>query len=153
MHKKFEMNQTKIKSDCPSGRKVVTHNSKSDLPLIPIKIGDYGLAEERHPQDYICVDNGLKPKQSFALRWLAPEFRERILCAVKNSDLRMSPVENLWTLGITLWEVATLARYQPFRQVTDQCFRTLTASIGPELLGPIDLEVRRYTYLLMFLIV
>ena len=33
MHKKFEINQTKIKGSCQSGRKVVTHNSKSDLPL------------------------------------------------------------------------------------------------------------------------
>ena len=33
MHKKFEINRTKIKGDCWSGRKVVTHNSKSDLPL------------------------------------------------------------------------------------------------------------------------
>ena len=37
MHKKFEINQTKIKGGCLSGRKVVTHqNSKSDLPLIEI---------------------------------------------------------------------------------------------------------------------
>ena len=33
MHKKFEINQTKIKGCCQSGRKVVTHTSKSDLPL------------------------------------------------------------------------------------------------------------------------
>ena len=33
MHKKFEINQTKIKGSCQSRRKVVTHNSKSDLPL------------------------------------------------------------------------------------------------------------------------
>ena len=33
MHKKFEMNRTKIKAGCESGRKVVSHNSKSDLPL------------------------------------------------------------------------------------------------------------------------
>ena len=33
MHKKFEINQTKIKGSCQCGRKVVTHNSKSDLPL------------------------------------------------------------------------------------------------------------------------
>ena len=33
MHKKFEINQTKIRGSCQSGRKVVTHNSKSDLPL------------------------------------------------------------------------------------------------------------------------
>ena len=35
MHKKFEISQKKIKGGCQSGRKVVTHNSKSDLPLIP----------------------------------------------------------------------------------------------------------------------
>ena len=33
MQKKFEINQTKIKGGFQSGRKVVTHNSKSDLPL------------------------------------------------------------------------------------------------------------------------
>ena len=33
MHKKFETNQTKIKGGCQSGRKLVTHDSKSDLPL------------------------------------------------------------------------------------------------------------------------
>ena len=33
MHKKFKINQTKIKGGCQSGRKVITHDSKSDLPL------------------------------------------------------------------------------------------------------------------------
>ena len=36
MHKKFEINRTKIKgrlAGCQSGRKLVTHDSKSDLPL------------------------------------------------------------------------------------------------------------------------
>ena len=33
MQKKFEINRTKIKGTCESGRKVVAHNSKSDLPL------------------------------------------------------------------------------------------------------------------------
>ena len=35
---KFEINRTKIKASCQSGRKVVTHNSKSVLPLIHIPI-------------------------------------------------------------------------------------------------------------------
>ena len=34
MLKKFEINRTKIKDSCQSGRKVVIHNSKSDLPLV-----------------------------------------------------------------------------------------------------------------------
>ena len=33
IHKKFEKKWTKIKGCCQLGRKVVTHNSKSDLPL------------------------------------------------------------------------------------------------------------------------
>ena len=33
MHKKFEINQTKIKGSCQSGRRVVPHDSKSDLFL------------------------------------------------------------------------------------------------------------------------
>ena len=33
MHKKFEINRTKIEGSCQSGRKVVTYDSKSDLPL------------------------------------------------------------------------------------------------------------------------
>ena len=34
MHKKFEINRTKIKGSCQSGRKVETHDSKSDLLLV-----------------------------------------------------------------------------------------------------------------------
>ena len=33
MHKKFEINRTKIKGSCQSGKKVVNHDSKGDLPL------------------------------------------------------------------------------------------------------------------------
>ena len=40
MQKKFEINRTKIKGGCQSGRKVVTHNSKSDLPLVDILFSD-----------------------------------------------------------------------------------------------------------------
>ena len=38
MQKKFEINQTKIKGGFQSGRKVVTHNSKSDLPLVHVQV-------------------------------------------------------------------------------------------------------------------
>ena len=46
MHKKFMINRTKIKGGCQSGRKVVSHNSKSDLPLLPSPKGLL-LKEER----------------------------------------------------------------------------------------------------------
>ena len=38
MHKKFEINGTKIEGGCQSGRKVLTNNSKSDLPLTDVRI-------------------------------------------------------------------------------------------------------------------
>ena len=37
MHKKFEINRTEIKGGYQSERKVVSHNSKSDLPLESVK--------------------------------------------------------------------------------------------------------------------
>ena len=39
MHKKLEINLTKINGGCQSGRKLVTHDSKSDLPLTTNKAG------------------------------------------------------------------------------------------------------------------
>ena len=37
MHKKFKINQTKIKGSFQSKRKVATQDSKSDLPLVGYK--------------------------------------------------------------------------------------------------------------------
>ena len=37
MHKKFEINQTNVKAGCQSGRKVVTHNSNSNLSLVKME--------------------------------------------------------------------------------------------------------------------
>ena len=42
MHKKFEVNRTKIKGGCQSCRKVVAHDSRSDLPLVS-KISRFAL--------------------------------------------------------------------------------------------------------------
>ena len=44
MHKKFEINQTKIKGSRQSGSKVVPHDSKSDLPLTHIARGSLPLS-------------------------------------------------------------------------------------------------------------
>ena len=51
MHKKFDVNRTKIKDGCQSGRKVVTHNSKSDLPLpgcCIVQLGFWGSFKNRY---------------------------------------------------------------------------------------------------------
>ena len=53
MHRKFEINRTKIKGGCQSGTKVLTRDSKSDLPLSKISIDP---------------KNGKKIKTSFILK-------------------------------------------------------------------------------------
>ena len=51
MHRKFEINRTKIKGGCLLGVQVVTQDSKSDLPLIdsrhfPLHCGPCGWAND-----------------------------------------------------------------------------------------------------------
>ena len=46
MHKKFEINRDKIKDCCQLGRKVVSHNSKSDLPLVGTCLDTYYVKSE-----------------------------------------------------------------------------------------------------------
>ena len=46
----FEINWTKIKVGCQSGRKVVTHDSKSDLPLVATELEKRGFHTSRHLQ-------------------------------------------------------------------------------------------------------
>ena len=48
MHKKFKINLTKIKGGFQSGRKVVPHDSKSDLPL-----GFYNILHSAAPNELL----------------------------------------------------------------------------------------------------
>ena len=72
MQKMFEINQTKIKGGCHSGRKVVTHNSKSDLSL----------------HSYLCLMQVLRiffrKKSPYAFNRLAIKVNGRFLEGVTN---------------------------------------------------------------------
>ena len=50
MSKKFEMNQTKIKCGCQSGRKVVTHDSMSGFRASLASLAATSLAPDRSTQ-------------------------------------------------------------------------------------------------------
>ena len=76
MHKKFEINWTKIKGGCQSGRKVVPQDSKSDLPLIIFCFGYYSnslcvflrtFKERCCIFKYLNTDHNLKNPKSKAL--------------------------------------------------------------------------------------
>ena len=53
MHKKFVGKWTKIKGGCQSGRKMVTHNSKSDLPIDSFKSLEWCIPCKK--QKRICI--------------------------------------------------------------------------------------------------
>lgn len=53
-----------------------------------------------------------------------------------------SPMENLWSLGITLWEVMTMAQKQPFCELTDEEF--VVRSHENCSLAPIDQKVNAH---------
>ena len=58
MHKKFEINRTKIKDGCQPGRKVVALNSKSDLPLVATyyvhsQVGSGEISEQGKDSTYM----------------------------------------------------------------------------------------------------
>ena len=77
------------------------------------------------------------------LRWLAPEVRERILMQGKTTQI--SKAENIWSLGITLWEVGTFAARRPFEAISDHQFlRAGLINPGPPL-DPIDIKVRYWS--------
>ena len=54
VEKDLEVNQTNIKGDCQSGSKVVTHDSKSDLPLAQFfrfLFTDFSYVDEKKNQN------------------------------------------------------------------------------------------------------
>ena len=80
-HKKFEINQTKVKVGCQLGRKVVTHNSKSDLPL-----SELNLSNIFHPILSVLIGTYLScDKKSFTLIY---EFIELVHQAKARVGLR-----------------------------------------------------------------
>ena len=66
MHKKFEINRTKVKGSCQSGRKVVTHYSKRTLPL-----DMYLKSDSAFTQSYIHILCGGQCVKSYLVYMVA----------------------------------------------------------------------------------
>ena len=62
MHKKFEINQTKIKGGCHLGRKVIPLDSMSDLPLKKSRNEKKVILNVFH-----CLFSALDPLQSLSI--------------------------------------------------------------------------------------
>ena len=81
----------------------------SDPPII--KIGDFGMAHEVYADYYKKGNPGMMP-----VRWMAPETLR---------DGKFSSASDVWSFGVVLWEMVTLAE-QPYQgTINNGIFLTL----------------------------
>ncbi|XP_032831909.2 uncharacterized protein LOC116955065 [Petromyzon marinus] len=80
---------------------------------LTVKIGDYGIGPDKHPDDYVDLGVG----DPVALRWLAPELLLNL-----NAQPRAAPQTapgNVWAMGVTLWELLESGA-RPYGSVSDE---------------------------------
>ncbi|KAL3877897.1 hypothetical protein ACJMK2_035540 [Sinanodonta woodiana] len=79
---------------------------------LSVKIGDYGIAEDMHRDDYYDTGRDLLP-----VRWMSPES-----LTVKQNVWTAAPITkeaNVWSFGVTLWEILEFSQ-KPFHSLKDE---------------------------------
>ncbi|ESO11044.1 hypothetical protein HELRODRAFT_97204 [Helobdella robusta] len=72
-----------------------------------VKISDFGMSKCLHSSDYYQIQGiAVLP-----IRWMA---WESLFLG------KFSTASDVWSFGVTLWEVMTLAKHQPFDELTDE---------------------------------
>ncbi|XP_068119429.1 serine/threonine-protein kinase LMTK1 isoform X2 [Hyperolius riggenbachi] len=80
---------------------------------LTVKIGDYGLAHSKYRDDYLVTSDQLW----VPLRWIAPELIDEVHGNLLVVD--QTKTSNIWSLGVTLWELFELGR-QPYDTYSDR---------------------------------
>ena len=84
MHKKFEINWIKIRDGCQLGRKMVTHNSKSDLPLeIKKKMYFQLTATLNLCVKFLCMCSSSMASAHLILKQVRQRLRVAVICEEK----------------------------------------------------------------------
>ncbi|NWW76349.1 DDR1 protein, partial [Climacteris rufus] len=72
-----------------------------------IKVADFGMSRNLYAADYYRV----RGRALLPIRWMAWE------CILMGT---FSPASDAWAFGVTLWEVLTRCREQPYGALSDQ---------------------------------
>ena len=73
-----------------------------------IKISDFGMSRNLYESSYYLVQG----KLILPIRWMAYE----------SFYGKFSPTTDAWSFGITLWEIYTLAKFDPYHEMSDEEF-------------------------------
>ena len=71
-----------------------------------VKISDFGMSRSLYESSYYRV----KGRAMLPIRWMASE----------SFYGRFSEKTDVWSYGVTMWEIFTLAKHQPYEEIDDQ---------------------------------
>ena len=76
-------------------------------PAYQVKIADFGMSRHLYSKQYYRVEG----KAVLPIRWMAPE------CLYYGT---FTPKTDVWSFGVTLWEILTFAQESPYNELSDQ---------------------------------
>ncbi|KFD68362.1 hypothetical protein M514_07346 [Trichuris suis] len=99
------------------------------------KIGDFGMARDVYVKDYYRPQG----RRLMPVRWMAPE-------ALK--DAKFTSKSDIWSYGVVLWEIATLAS-QPYAGLSNEEVMRYVVDLRKIMDMPVDCPMRLYDLMLM----
>ena len=95
------------------------------------QIGDYGMARFLYPNDYLSIqrfgmEEEVNDDDKLPLRWLPPEILAHLNNKKYDMKKRLKSIprsSSIWTLGVTLWEIAMLGG-TPFSSIYNNQFQS-----------------------------
>jgi Janus kinase 2 len=93
-----------VHNDLAARNCLVCKNDRNESKYL-IKIGDFGLSHILSESSYYYKESATLPA-----RWCAPE-------VLRNGVSKFSTYSDVWSFGVTLWEIWTVGQFEPYWQL------------------------------------